>query len=85
MVVIKFLAQGEGAEYEEAIEAVEEQVSKLAAISSPPGKLSLGSKVEEAEEAVDKYLGTQGSLFVTNATAGLKSLSSMQIYNLVMK
>jgi dTDP-4-amino-4,6-dideoxygalactose transaminase len=72
MAVIKFLAQGEGAEYEEAIEAVEEQVSKLAAISSPPGKLSLGSKVEEAEEAVDKYLGTQGSLFVTNATAGFE-------------
>ena len=72
MAIIRFLAQGEGAEYEEAIKAVEEQINKLAEVSSPPGKLSLGSKVEEAEEAVDKYLGTEGSLFVTNATAGFE-------------
>ena len=72
MAIIRFLAQGEGAEYEEAIKEVEEKINKLAEVSSPPGKLSLGSKVEEAEEAVDKYLGTQGSLFVTNATAGFE-------------
>lgn len=72
MAIIRFLAQGEGAEYEEAIKEVEEKINKLAEVSSPPGKLSLGSKVEEAEEAVDKYLGTEGSLFVTNATAGFE-------------
>ncbi|HOJ10182.1 MAG TPA: DegT/DnrJ/EryC1/StrS family aminotransferase [Clostridiales bacterium] len=72
MAVIEFLMQGSGPEYEEAIKAVREQVDKLSAISTPPGKLSLASKVEEAEQAVDKYLGTKGSLFVTNATAGFE-------------
>ena len=49
MEVIKFLMQGEGAEYEEAIKAVQAQVEKLDKISTPPGKLSLASKVEAAE------------------------------------
>lgn len=72
MALIQFLMRGDGPEYEEAIKAVEAQVEKLGAISTPPGKLSLGSKVEEAEAAVDKYLGTEGSLFVANATAGFE-------------
>lgn len=72
MEIIKFLMQGEGPEYEQAIEAVKAQVEKLDEISAPPGKLSLGSKVEEAEEASNKYLGTDSSTFVTNATAGFE-------------
>ncbi len=72
MAVIKFLAQGEGKEYEDAIAAVRENINKLTAISIPPGKLSLGTNVEQAEEAVDAYLGSKGSLFVTNATAGFE-------------
>lgn len=72
MEIIRFLMQGDGAEYEEALKAVFEQVKKLDALSTPPGKLSLGSKVEAAEEACNKYLGISTSTFVTNATAGFE-------------
>ena len=72
MEIIRFLMQGEGSEYEEAINAVWEQVKKLDKVSTPPGKLSLGTKVEEAEGACNEYLGTNSSTFVTNATAGFE-------------
>ncbi len=72
MEIIRFLMQGEGKEYDEAIAAVWEQVKKLDKVSTPPGKLSLASKVAEAEEACNKYLGTTTSTFVTNATAGFE-------------
>ncbi|MBQ1272920.1 MAG: aminotransferase class V-fold PLP-dependent enzyme, partial [Clostridia bacterium] len=72
MEIIKFLMQGEGAEYDQAIEAVWEQVKKLGEIATPPGKLSLASQVEAAEEACNAYLGTESSTFVTNATAGFE-------------
>ncbi len=72
MEIIRFLMQGEGPEYDEAINAVWEQVKKLDAISTPPGKLSLGSQVEAAEEACNTYLGTESSVFVTNATSGFE-------------
>lgn len=72
MQIIEFLMQGEGKEYEEAIAAVRENIERLGAISHSPGKLSLGSKVEEAEAACDRYLRQPGSLFVTNATAGFE-------------
>ncbi len=72
MEIIKFLMQGEGPEYDEAIKAVKSQVEKLDKISTPPGKLSLASKVEAAEEAANAYLETDTSTFVTNATAGFE-------------
>jgi len=72
MEIIRFLMQGKGEEYDNAINAVWEQVKKLSEISTPPGKLSLGSKVEEAEAACNKYLGTESSVFVTNATSGFE-------------
>ena len=72
MEIIKFLMQGSGAEYDAALEAVWEQVKKLDALATPPGKLSLGSKVEAAEAACNAYLGTNTSTFVTNATAGFE-------------
>ncbi len=72
MEIIRFLMQGEGKEYDDAITAVWEQVKKLDAVATPPGKLSLGSKVEEAEAACNEYLGTTTSTFVTNATAGFE-------------
>lgn len=72
MEIIKFLMQGEGQAYDEALVAVWEQVKKLDALAVPPGKLSLGSKVEEAERACNEYLGTTSSTFVTNATAGFE-------------
>ena len=72
MEIIKFLMQGTGEEYEQAIEAVKAQVEVLNKVSTPPGKLSLGSRVEEAEEISNEYLGTNSSTFVTNATAGFE-------------
>ena len=72
MEVIKFLMQGNGPEYEQAIEAVYEQVKKLDAISTPPGKLTTDKQVAEAEEVCNKYLGTDSSTFVTNCTAGFE-------------
>ena len=69
MEIIRFLMQGEGKEYDDALEAVWQQVKKLDELATPPGKLSLGKKVEEAEAACNKYLGTDTSTFVTNATA----------------
>ena len=72
MEIIRFLMQGEGKEYDDAINAVWEQVKKLDAISTPPGKLSLGSRVEAAENMCNEYLGTTSSTFVTNATAGFE-------------
>ena len=72
MEIIKFLMQGEGEEYDQAINAVWEQVKKLSEVSAPPGKLSLSTQVEAAEEACNDYLGTQSSTFVTNATSGFE-------------
>ena len=72
MEIIRFLMQGEGKEYEDAIEAVWQQVKKLDALATPPGKLSLGSKVSEAEMMCNEYLGTTTSTFVMNATAGFE-------------
>lgn len=72
MEIIKFMQQGEGEEYDQAIAEVAESVQKLTKVSTPPGKLSLGSEVEKAESAIDKWLATTGSLFVTNATAGFE-------------
>lgn len=72
MEIIKFLMQGEGEAYDNAVAAVYEQVKKLDKISNPPGKLSLASKVEEAENACNEYLGIDTATFVTNATAGFE-------------
>ena len=72
MEIIRFLMQGQGKEYEDALEAVWTQVKKLDALATPPGKLSLGSKVEAAEAACNEYLKTESSTFVTNATAGFE-------------
>ena len=72
MEIISFLMQGEGEAYDNAIKAVWEQVKKLDAVATPPGKLSLGKQVAAAEEACNEYLGTTTSTFVTNATAGFE-------------
>ena len=47
-------------------------MEKLDKISTPPGKLSLSTKVEAAEEASNAYLGIDSSTFVTNATSGFE-------------
>jgi dTDP-4-amino-4,6-dideoxygalactose transaminase len=72
MAFIRFLMQGSGKEYQSALKEVKAGVDKLAALSSPPGKLSLGPQVEKAEAACDKYLGTSGSILLSNCTAGFE-------------
>jgi len=65
MEIIRFLMQGNGPEYDAALEAVWQQVKKLDELASPPGKLSLGSKVEAAEAACNEYLGIDSATFVS--------------------
>ncbi|MEA4888647.1 MAG: DegT/DnrJ/EryC1/StrS family aminotransferase [Clostridiaceae bacterium] len=72
MAVIEFLMQGEGPDYQAALQEIKVQINRLAAHASPPGKLSLGTQVEQLEATADRYLGTSGSLFVANATAGFE-------------
>jgi len=72
MAFIGFLMQGKGEAYEQALAKVKEDVYALDAVSAPPGKLSLDAMVARAEADVDEYLGTQGSLFLTNCTAGFE-------------
>ncbi len=72
MEVIKFLMQGEGKEYDELIAKIRANMTELDKVSTPPGKLSLGSYVEKAEKAVNDYLGTDSATFVTNCTAGFE-------------
>ena len=71
--VVKFMMQGEGAEYEAELEAVRKEIFKLDTVSTPPTKLSLGPKVREAEAMVNDYLGSDTALFVANCTAGFET------------
>lgn len=72
MEIIRFLMQGEGEAYENAVAAVAKQVGELSKIAAPPGKLSTGKEVEAAEAASNAYLGTDSSTFVTNATSAFE-------------
>ena len=72
LAIVRFLMQGSGADYDAAYERVKEAVYALSDLSTPPGKLSLATKVEECEAAIDAYLGTSGSMFLTNCTAGFQ-------------
>jgi perosamine synthetase len=71
---VKFLMGGKGKEYNAALKEVKAAIEKLAKVSAPPGKLSMGDKVSEVERMVDKYLGAEegSSLFVSNCTAALE-------------
>ena len=70
--VVRFLVQGEGEQYDSAFSKTIEGLTELTKHGTPPGKLSLGSKVSTLEERVDSYLGTENSTFITNATAGFE-------------
>jgi perosamine synthetase len=72
MAFIEFLMQGKGSEYDAALAKVKEDIYALDKVSTPPSKLSLDAKVAEAENMADAYLGTKGSTFVTNCTAGFE-------------
>ena len=74
MELVKFMMGGKGGEYNAALKEVRQAIGKLAKVSTPPGKLSMGDKVAEVERMVDKYLGVDegSSLFVSNCTAALE-------------
>jgi len=72
MSLVEFLMQGSGDAYEAALAEVREKVYALSELSAPPAKLSLDTKVAQCEEAVDAFLGTQGSAFVPNCTEGFE-------------
>jgi dTDP-4-amino-4,6-dideoxygalactose transaminase len=74
MELVKFMMNGKGAEYNAALKEVRQAIGKLAKVSAPPGKLSMGDKVAEVERMVDRYLGVDegSSLFVSNCTAALE-------------
>ena len=72
MAVIKFMMKGEGADYEKALADVEAKINALDAVSEPPAKLSLDAEVAKAETMCDEYLNTEGSIFLTNCTAGFE-------------
>ena len=74
MELVKFLMGGTGAEHDAAVAEVAAAVDRLAKVSTPPGKLSMGDKVAEVERMVDRYLGVEegSSLFLTNCTAALE-------------
>ena len=78
--VVKFMMQGEGPEYEAALEAVKKEIYKLDEHAYPPANLSLGPKVREAEAMVNDYLGTDSALFVANCTAGF--ITAMKYANI---
>jgi len=69
---VRFLIQGEGVEYDSALEQARSAITSLSKLGTPPGKLSLGSKVQEVEQKVDNFLGLKNSTLITNATAGFE-------------
>lgn len=72
MAVIRFMMEGKGEEYERILADVKRDIDALDQVSHPPAKLSLDTRVGEAERLCDEYLHTTGSTFVTNCTAGLE-------------
>ncbi len=72
MAFIRFMMQGEGESYEAVMKNVESDIFALDGVSDPPAKLSLDIQVNKAEQMVDEYLGTTGSVFVTSCTAGFE-------------
>ena len=69
---VQFFMQGEGPEYDSLTGDIKAGLEKLADISHPPTKLSLGTLVEQLEAKCDEYLGASDSLFIANATAGFE-------------
>ncbi len=72
IAVVRFLMQGQGEDYEAAAAAAEAEIRKLGKLSTPPGKLSLGPRVAEAEEKANRYLGIDSATLVASATAGFE-------------
>jgi len=66
------MMKGSGKDYDDALKAVEKEIFALDKVSTPPAKLSLDVEVQKAEEMCDKFLNTEGCVFLTNCTAGFE-------------
>ena len=75
MKIVEFLVPGGAdgrAAYRRKLAEVRRTIEDLAAAGGLAAKLTLGSRVKDLEEAVQKYLGVKHALFLTNATAGFE-------------
>ena len=70
--VVKFLIQKKDEHYDGLLVKTEAALRELAGHGSPPGKLSLGDKVEALEKKVGAFLGADSCVFIANATAGFE-------------
>ena len=80
MKIVEFLVpvgQGSSAAYRRKLAETHRAIEGLAAAGGLATKLTLGNRVKELEEAVQKYLGVKHSLFLTNATAGFEIAYNM--------
>ncbi|MFZ2642103.1 MAG: DegT/DnrJ/EryC1/StrS family aminotransferase [Verrucomicrobiia bacterium] len=75
MKVVEFLvpvAPDGQAAYRRKLADVRRAIGGLAAAGNLATKLTLGNRVKELEQAVQKYLNVRHALFLTNATAGFE-------------
>ncbi len=73
--IIEFLYQPKdtgGSKYKSLLKKALNDISELAKVSKPSGKLSLGSNVKALEAEAAKMLDVKYASFVTNATAGFE-------------
>lgn len=64
--------KGAEAKHKEAMARLVADLGKLGPVSTPATKLSLGSKVKEAEEKAAKFFGVKYACFQSNWTAGME-------------
>ncbi|MCM8769405.1 MAG: DegT/DnrJ/EryC1/StrS family aminotransferase [Candidatus Omnitrophica bacterium] len=75
MEIVRFLLPPAGEQrqkYEEALRKVHLSMKQLGKLAGRAGKLTLGNRVQEAEEAAKKFLKTPYACLLTNATAGFE-------------
>lgn len=72
---IEFLVppgSGDKAAYRRQLARVRRAVEALCRVGGAAGKLTLGDRVQQVEEAAQHYLGVKHALLLTNATAGFE-------------
>jgi dTDP-4-amino-4,6-dideoxygalactose transaminase len=75
MKIVEFLVPpgpGRAAAYRRKLAEARQAIEGLAAAGGLAAKLTLGNRVKQLEEALEKYLGVKHALFLTNATAGFE-------------
>lgn len=72
--IVKFLLPDSenNPEYHAALREAQSSLERLARVSGRATKLTLGTKVAEAEECLKKFCGSKHALLTTNWTAGME-------------